>query len=131
MFYWITWKTIVSLITETFQYNFLRLRKQPPEVFYKKDVFKNFANSRENTYAKDSFLIKLQAFCEVFKKTLFYGTLPDDCFWIWRKTVPDKIFLGLNFPTDLNFLKSHKIFHFCTINGFLINCLSTIMVIIF
>ena len=33
---------------------------QPPEVFCKKDVLRNFTNSQENTCAKVSFIIKLQ-----------------------------------------------------------------------
>ena len=32
-----------------------------PEVFCKKGLLRNFANSQENTCARDSFLIKLQA----------------------------------------------------------------------
>ena len=33
-------------------------------------------NSQENTCARVSFLIKLQAFCEISKNTLFYRTPP-------------------------------------------------------
>ena len=55
-------------------YHFLYLQKQPLEVF-----FKISQNSRENTCARVSFLIKLQAsdigvfceFCEIFKITFF------------------------------------------------------------
>ena len=32
-----------------------------PEVFYKKGILKNFANSQENTCARVSFLVKFQA----------------------------------------------------------------------
>ena len=38
------------------------LQKQPPEVFYKRKVFLEISqNSQENTCARVSFLIKLQA----------------------------------------------------------------------
>ena len=61
--------------------------KKPPEVFYKKVFLKNSQNSEENTCARVSFLIKLQAsalnfikkealaqvfsreFCKIFKNT--------------------------------------------------------------
>ena len=36
-------------------------QKQPPEVFYKKGVRKNFVNLQENTCARVSFLIKRPA----------------------------------------------------------------------
>ena len=59
--------------------NFLEI----PQVFYKKGVLKILQNSQENTWARVSFLIKLQdwgilaqmffscEFCEFFKKTFF------------------------------------------------------------
>ena len=54
-------------------------KKQPLEVFYKKDVLKISQNSQENTCARVSFLIKLQAlaqvfscqFCEISKNNFF------------------------------------------------------------
>ena len=72
---------------------------QPPEVFYKKSDLKNVTNSQENTHARVSFLIKLQAlacnfnkketlaqvfsceFCEISKEYLFCRTTLDDCFY--------------------------------------------------
>ena len=51
----------------------LKGQKQPLEVFYKKSVLRNFAKFTGNTFARDSFLIKLQA--EVFLlKTPFLQT---------------------------------------------------------
>ena len=39
------------------------MQKQPSEVFHKKTVFFEISqNSQENTYARASFLIKLQAY---------------------------------------------------------------------
>ena len=53
-----------------------KAQKQPPEVFYKKKVFLEISqNSQENTCARFSFLIKLQA------SGLFYRTPLDDCLW--------------------------------------------------
>ena len=51
--------------------------EQPPEVFCKK-VF--VRNPQENTYARVSLLIKLQA-----RNTIFYRTPPDDCFYLSDK----------------------------------------------
>ena len=38
----------------------LILQRQPPLVFYKKDILKNFAKLQQNTYDRVSLLIKLQ-----------------------------------------------------------------------
>ena len=68
-----------------------------PKVFCKKILLKILRNSLENTCARVSFLIKLQAFLATllkkrlwhrcfplnfvkFLRTLFYGTPPGDCF---------------------------------------------------
>ena len=45
-------------------------QKQPQNVFCKKSVLRYFANLQENTCAKVSFLIKLQALGFIKKKTL-------------------------------------------------------------
>ena len=51
------------------------MQNQPKEVFCKKKVFLEISqNSQENTCARVSFLIKLQAkskFCEISKHTFF------------------------------------------------------------
>ena len=39
----------------------MRMQKQPPEVLYAKVVLEISQNSQENTCARTSFLIKLQA----------------------------------------------------------------------
>ena len=39
----------------------VKFQKQPLEVFFKKGVLRNFANSQKSTCARVSFLIKLQA----------------------------------------------------------------------
>ena len=47
----------------------LKVQRQPPEVFYKKDILKNFAKFTGNTCAWVSFLIKLQASaCNLIRK---------------------------------------------------------------
>ena len=70
--------------------------KTAPGGVIKKLFLKFSQNSQENTHARVSFLIKLQAWgltqlqtlaqvsCEFyksFKNTFFYRTPPDDCFW--------------------------------------------------
>ena len=68
-------------------FKYLDMQKHPPEVSHKKGALKNFAKFTENTCARGSFLIKLQAsdfiknetlvqvfsceFCESFKNTFF------------------------------------------------------------
>ena len=42
------------------------MQKQPPKVFYKKGVLKTSQNSQENTCARVSFSMKLQALSEHF-----------------------------------------------------------------
>ena len=82
-------------------------QKQPPELFCKKLFLKTSQNSQENTCARVSFSIKLQAsglrpatllkkrlwhtcfpvnFVK-FLRTPFYRKPPGDCFWIWRGMV--------------------------------------------
>ena len=69
------------------------IQKQPPEVFYKKGVLKNFTKFTGKHLYQSLFLIKLQAsdlqlygketlaqvfsceFCEIFKNTFFTGHL--------------------------------------------------------
>ena len=51
----------------------LKGQKQPPEVFFKKKVFLEISqNSKENTCARVSFLIKLQALQLYFQKRLWH-----------------------------------------------------------
>ena len=80
----LTKKTLSHILPHASCLQFLRIHhdyfftiwKQPPEVSCKKEVFLEISqNSQENTCARVSFLIKLQA------KHLFYRTHPDDCFW--------------------------------------------------
>ena len=40
---------------------FVKVKKQPPKVFYKREVLKNSKNSQENTCVAVFFKIKLQA----------------------------------------------------------------------
>ena len=73
---------------------FYHLRSSRPKVFYKKCVLRNFAKITENTCARASLVIKLQAsdlqqtlaqvfsceLCEISKNTFSYRTPPGDCF---------------------------------------------------
>ena len=55
---------VVTILKQDFSSisNNFKLQKQPPKVFYKKKVFLEISqNSQENTCARVSFLIKLQA----------------------------------------------------------------------
>ena len=45
------------------------IRSRSPEVFRKKGALRNFANSQENTCARVSFLIQLQASASIFYRT--------------------------------------------------------------
>ena len=66
------------------------MQKQPPEVFYKKVVLKNFTKFTGKTCAEVFFLIKLQPcgltevfsceFCECLKTPFFTGHLPATTF---------------------------------------------------
>ena len=52
-------------------------KKQPPQVFCKKRVLRNFANLQENTCTRVSFLIKLQAGpATLLKKRLWHRCFP-------------------------------------------------------
>ena len=50
------------------QANNCKFIMQPPEMFYKKGVLKNFANSQESNSVRVYFLIKLQAWSGNFIK---------------------------------------------------------------
>ena len=50
--------SLVLLFIKTFRHT---LQKQPPEVFYKEDVLRNFAKFTGKQLCRDSVLIKLQA----------------------------------------------------------------------
>ena len=90
----------------------VKVQRQPPEVFYKRSVLKNLAEFMAKQLCQSTFLIKLQAsglrliikketlaqvfsreFCEIFKNT-FYRTPPDDCFW--KLFFPGKLYLATN-----------------------------------
>ena len=51
--------------------NILYRSKPPPEVFLKQVFLKFSQNSQKNTCPRVSFLIKLQAYCEIFKNNFF------------------------------------------------------------
>ena len=64
----------------------LKFRSSRPEVFCKMVFFKISQNSQENTCARVSFLIKLQA--KIFKNTYFYRTTlvaSSENFCLWGK----------------------------------------------
>ena len=63
-----TWSFLIIVISEWYKWiveelwRYLKEQKQPPEVFYKKNVHLEISqNWQENICAKFSFLIKLQA----------------------------------------------------------------------
>ena len=75
-------------------------QKQPPEVFYKKIVLKNFAKLPGKHLWQSLFFIKLQAsatlaqvfsseFCEIFKKSFFAEQVWTTAYKTWiRGTLP-------------------------------------------
>ena len=75
------------------------LKKQPPEVFYKKSIPKNFGKFTWKHLFQNLFLINRPqtwnfikketltkvfspGFCKAFRKNIFYRTPPNDCFWL-------------------------------------------------
>ena len=72
-----SFKTIMLVnLRESIIRKLLTSRSSPPGVFCKKVLLEISQNLQENTCARISFLIKLQAceFCEIFKNTFFYRT---------------------------------------------------------
>ena len=59
----------------------VQLQKQPPEVFYKKGVLKNFASACNVIWKETLTQVFSYEFLRNFKEQLSYRTPPGDCFW--------------------------------------------------